>query len=70
MQLLNETGFPHQGVVDFVDNHIDPATGTEVACTQPLQDWLYDITFSRDGSRMAVFNHQGVYIYDVPAEFR
>jgi RND family efflux transporter MFP subunit len=28
MQLLNETGFPHQGVVDFVDNRIDPTTGT------------------------------------------
>ncbi|MBC8108022.1 MAG: efflux RND transporter periplasmic adaptor subunit [Anaerolineae bacterium] len=26
--LSNETGFPHQGMVDFVDNRIDPATGT------------------------------------------
>ena len=28
MQLANETGFPHQGFVDFVDNRVDPATGT------------------------------------------
>lgn len=28
VQLGNETGFPHKGVVDFVDNHVDPTTGT------------------------------------------
>ena len=28
IQLGNETGYPHEGVVDFVDNHVDPATGT------------------------------------------
>jgi RND family efflux transporter MFP subunit len=28
MQLANEEGFPHEGVVDFVDNRIDPNTGT------------------------------------------
>ena len=28
LQLGNEDGFPHEGVVDFVDNHLDPATGT------------------------------------------
>ena len=28
LQLGNETGFPHKGVIDFVDNHVDPATGT------------------------------------------
>src|SRR5262249_3313723 len=26
--LPNEHGFPHQGVVDFVDNRVDPNTGT------------------------------------------
>jgi multidrug efflux system membrane fusion protein len=26
--LANEAGFPHDGVLDFVDNHIDPKTGT------------------------------------------
>jgi RND family efflux transporter MFP subunit len=26
--LANETGFPHEGHLDFVDNRIDPATGT------------------------------------------
>lgn len=28
MQLADEDGFPHQGKIDFVDNQIDPATGT------------------------------------------
>lgn len=28
MQLANETGFPHRGRIDFLDNKIDPATGT------------------------------------------
>ena len=26
--LANETGFPHEGKVDFVDNQVDPRTGT------------------------------------------
>jgi RND family efflux transporter MFP subunit len=26
--LTNETGFPHQGTIDFVDNRLDPNTGT------------------------------------------
>src|SRR5690606_329238 len=26
--LANESGFPHEGTVDFVDNRVDPATGT------------------------------------------
>jgi RND family efflux transporter MFP subunit len=28
IQLANEVGFPHVGVVDLVDNHVDPTTGT------------------------------------------
>ena len=28
MRLGDEAGFPHVGVVDFVDNRVDPATGT------------------------------------------
>jgi RND family efflux transporter MFP subunit len=28
LQLGNETTFPHEGVIDFVDTHIDPNTGT------------------------------------------
>ena len=28
MQLENETTFPHEGVIDFVDNKVDPGTGT------------------------------------------
>jgi len=27
-QLANETGFPHEGVIEFVDNRMDPNTGT------------------------------------------
>lgn len=26
--LADESGYPHQGIVDFVDNQVDPATGT------------------------------------------
>jgi RND family efflux transporter MFP subunit len=26
--LVGETGFPHQGILDFVDNQVDPSTGT------------------------------------------
>jgi RND family efflux transporter MFP subunit len=29
VQLSNETGFPHEGIIDFVDNHVDPTTGTQ-----------------------------------------
>jgi multidrug efflux system membrane fusion protein len=28
MELADETGFPHTGYVDFVDNHLNPNTGT------------------------------------------
>jgi RND family efflux transporter MFP subunit len=28
MELADETGFPHKGVIDFVDNRLNPATGT------------------------------------------
>jgi multidrug efflux system membrane fusion protein len=28
LALATETGFPHRGVIDFVDNRIDPTTGT------------------------------------------
>jgi len=28
MELADETGFPHKGYMDFVDNRIDPTTGT------------------------------------------
>jgi RND family efflux transporter MFP subunit len=28
MALGNESGFPHKGTIDFVDNQLDPATGT------------------------------------------
>ncbi len=28
LALVNETGFPHEGVLDFVDNRVDSSTGT------------------------------------------
>jgi multidrug efflux system membrane fusion protein len=28
IELGNETGFPHKGLLDFVDNRVDPGTGT------------------------------------------
>jgi len=28
MELAHESGFPHKGHIDFVDNQLDPATGT------------------------------------------
>jgi RND family efflux transporter MFP subunit len=28
MALANDVGFPHKGVVDFIDNRVDPATGS------------------------------------------
>jgi multidrug efflux system membrane fusion protein len=28
IELGNETGFPHKGLLDFVNNHVDPQTGT------------------------------------------
>lgn len=28
LELANETGFPHKGVLDFLDNRVDAATGT------------------------------------------
>jgi RND family efflux transporter MFP subunit len=31
LELSNETGYPHTGVVDFVDNRVDPTTGTRRA---------------------------------------
>ena len=31
LQLATETGFPHRGVIDFVDNRLDPTTGTMLA---------------------------------------
>ena len=28
LELANETGFPHKGTLDFVDNQVDPSSGT------------------------------------------
>jgi multidrug efflux system membrane fusion protein len=38
VELGNETDFPHQGYVDFVDNRLDPGTGT-VRARVVLKNW-------------------------------
>ena len=38
VELGNETGFPHQGYIDFVDNRLDPGTGT-VRARAVLKNW-------------------------------
>jgi multidrug efflux system membrane fusion protein len=38
VELGNETGFPHEGYVDFVDNRLDPGTGT-VRARAVLKNW-------------------------------
>jgi RND family efflux transporter MFP subunit len=50
LQLENETNFPHQGVIDFVDNQVDVNTGTQqIRCvfanpTTILTPGLYALT--------------------------
>lgn len=43
VELGNETGFPHEGLVDFVDNRIDPNTGT-LRARVVLKSWSDLIT--------------------------
>ena len=38
VELGNETGFPHEGHVDFVDNRLDPGTGT-IRARAVLKNW-------------------------------
>ena len=38
VELGNETDFPHEGYVDFVDNRLDPSTGT-VRARMILKNW-------------------------------
>src|SRR5438309_7183443 len=38
VELGNETNFPHEGYVDFVDNRLDPGTGT-VRARVVLKNW-------------------------------
>jgi RND family efflux transporter MFP subunit len=48
MQLENETTFPHEGVVDFVDNKLDPGTGTlRARGVFPNPDMLTPGSFAR-----------------------
>ncbi|MCA9174360.1 MAG: hypothetical protein KDB14_07735 [Planctomycetales bacterium] len=45
---------------------LEPANAREVARTRNLSSTPTDVVFSHDGSRMAVFTDEGVYIYHVP----
>jgi multidrug efflux system membrane fusion protein len=38
VELGNETGFPHKGYIDFVDNRLDPGTGT-IRARIVLKNW-------------------------------
>jgi RND family efflux transporter MFP subunit len=38
VELGNETNFPHEGIIDFVDNRLDPGTGT-VRARVVLKNW-------------------------------
>src|SRR6266852_8353438 len=38
IELGNETDFPHEGYIDFVDNRLDPSTGT-VRARMVLKNW-------------------------------
>src|SRR5437868_8577470 len=38
VELGNETDFPHEGIIDFVDNRLDPGTGT-VRARIVLKNW-------------------------------
>src|SRR5437660_7026731 len=38
VELGNETDFPHQGIIDFVDNRLDPGTGT-IRARIVLKNW-------------------------------
>jgi membrane fusion protein, multidrug efflux system len=38
VELGNETNFPHEGYIDFVDNRLDPSTGT-VRARMVLKNW-------------------------------
>src|SRR5437660_2821134 len=38
VELGNETDFPHEGVIDFVDNRLDPGTGT-IRARIVLKNW-------------------------------
>ncbi len=43
IELGNETGFPHEGVIDFVENRLDPGTGT-VRARVVLPNWSRLVT--------------------------
>ena len=36
LALGDEADFPHQGTIDFEDNHVDPTTGTQQCARQPF----------------------------------
>jgi hypothetical protein len=49
---------------------LDPDSGAKVARTQPIWGAIQDITISYDGSVLAAATEHGIYVFDVPPEFR
>lgn len=49
---------------------LDPDSGRELARTQPISPCILNVVLSHDGSTMAVATWEGVYVFNVPAEFR
>jgi hypothetical protein len=49
---------------------LDPGTGRELARTQPISPCILNVVLSHDGSTLAVATWEGVYVFDVPVEFR
>ena len=49
LQLSDEVGFPYQGVIDFIDNRVDPTTGTMRwrGVFANANDWLKPGFFAR-----------------------
>lgn len=65
MALANETGFPHKGFVDFVDNQLDAATGTiRARAVFPNQDKLMAPGFFARVRIPGVGEYQAVLVRD------
>ncbi|CAG9165866.1 efflux RND transporter periplasmic adaptor subunit [Cupriavidus pampae] len=69
--LASETGFPHEGVVEFMDNQLDPATGTIRARAvvrnpdQALTPGLYArVRFAPGGAAMATLLDERAVLTD------
>jgi RND family efflux transporter MFP subunit len=65
MALGNETGFPHKGKIDFVDNQLNAASGTiRARCTFPNPDKLMSPGFFARVRIPGTGEYQAVLIRD------